>query len=54
MRGVIVHDEMDIEIAYADHLPRTDTGKLRLVVSEVEGASIRASTARSPKSSSNA
>jgi phenylacetate-CoA ligase len=38
-----VGDEMDIEIAYADHLPRTDTGKLRLVVSEVEGASIRAS-----------
>jgi phenylacetate-CoA ligase len=37
-----VGDEMDIEIAYVDSLPRTATGKLRLVVSEVEGAAIRA------------
>jgi phenylacetate-CoA ligase len=38
-----VGDKMDIEIAYSDELPRTATGKLRLVVSEVEGASIRVS-----------
>jgi phenylacetate-CoA ligase len=38
-----VGDEMDIEIAHAEKLPRTKTGKLRLVVSEVEGASVRGS-----------
>jgi hypothetical protein len=32
---------MDIEVAYVDDLPRTSAGKLRLVVSDVEGASIR-------------
>jgi phenylacetate-CoA ligase len=36
-----VGDEMDIGVAYVDDLPRTSTGKLRLVVSDVEGASIR-------------
>jgi phenylacetate-coenzyme A ligase PaaK-like adenylate-forming protein len=41
-----VGDEMDIEIAYSEELPRTATGKLRLVVSEVEGASIRMSHPR--------
>jgi phenylacetate-CoA ligase len=36
-----VGDEMKIEVAYVDGLPRTSTGKLRLVVSDAEGASIQ-------------
>jgi phenylacetate-CoA ligase len=38
-----VGDEMDIGIVYVERLPRTGTGKLRLVISEVEGASIQVS-----------
>jgi len=41
-----VGDEMDIEVAYTDRLPRTATGKLRLVVSDAEGASILANDTR--------
>jgi phenylacetate-CoA ligase len=32
--------DMDVEIEYVDVLPRTNAGKLRFVVSDVEGASI--------------
>jgi phenylacetate-CoA ligase len=41
--GKRVGAEMDVEVAYVDDLPRTPTGKLRLVVSDVQGASIDAS-----------
>ena len=36
-----VGDEMSVQIAYVDSLPRGPTGKLRLVVSDAAGASIR-------------
>jgi hypothetical protein len=32
---------MDVEITYVDDIARTATGKLRLAVTGVEGASIR-------------
>jgi phenylacetate-CoA ligase len=35
-----VGNDMGVEIEYVDALPRTDAGKLRFVVSDVEGASI--------------
>jgi phenylacetate-CoA ligase len=35
-----VGDEMEIAVLYVEDLPRTKTGKLRLVVSEAEGAAI--------------
>jgi phenylacetate-CoA ligase len=42
-----VGDEMEVEVTYVDDLPRTATGKLRLVVSHVEGASIQSTPLRS-------
>jgi phenylacetate-CoA ligase len=35
-----VGEDMRVEIEYVDTLPRTSNGKLRFVVSEVQGASI--------------
>jgi phenylacetate-CoA ligase len=35
-----VGEDMRVEIEYVDALPRTSSGKLRFVVSDVEGAAI--------------
>ena len=40
-----VGNDMTVDLEYVDALPRTATGKLRFVVSEVEGASIRGGAA---------